>query len=71
MDQGSQYGSCSAKLGATSVLCTFPIFAQIQYQNVLANITSDSYITFTWNTSTKVCDSLGVYADSYDEPKLP
>lgn len=69
-DMGSWYGSCSARKGATSITCMFPIFAQYEYQEVLANITSDSVISFSWNTTTKVCDSLYVYADSFDEPKL-
>jgi hypothetical protein len=70
-DMGTWSGSCSARKATTSITCTFPIFAQYEYQAILANITPDSLISFSWNTTTKVCDSLYVYADSFDEPKLP
>ena len=63
-------GSCSARKGLNSITCTFPIFGQFAYQLATTNITSDSYISFSWDINTKVCDSLYVHNYSYDQPKL-
>jgi hypothetical protein len=65
-------GSCAAKKNGVSVSCTFPIFAQYAYQNVLSTITSDSFVSFSWNpANNNQCDSLYVYNDSFDDVKIP
>jgi hypothetical protein len=65
-------GSCSARKNGVSVSCTFPKFAQYAYQNVLSTITSDSFVSFSWNPSNNnQCDSLYVYMDSFDDVKVP
>ena len=74
----SFYGSCAARNGSTTAQCAFPQDAQVTYQTVHATVRSDSYLIFSWDTTSwddtvqmPVCDSLYVYTDSYDEPKLP
>lgn len=76
---GDFFGTCEAQdaLGFNAGGCDFPLGGQMSYQRVLSTIGPESFVSFSWadgssqkGSTLPVCDSLYVYNDSFDEPKI-